>query len=314
MADNFTDWYSGSMAPPLALPGGGYAPAPSLQAPMSVEEMYQGIYGDPSSGLSSVSRHTVPVNPTTGRPYVTTAGGRASYAGGIGYGVSAAPVWQPNTVPGTVRDLGSPQYAPPGTGGGVLTETGLPSNATVEKKYTSPLPQPMLSGNARGQSGVMRSGSGSLSLADAIQPSTSDDFGPDLSSLGLDDKGAQRMADSRRGPIRANGTVYYPSGTSQPGAKRQPTQSQSQAPKRGFSLLDMLFGAGGGQQSSSGGGGFSLANAFSGGQITRAPLAGNPMLVDPGTQAGSTLSNMGFSDGAVIPAATVRGLSDRGYI
>lgn len=86
--------------------------------------------------------------------------------------------------------------------------------------------------------------------------------------------------------------------------------------QRPAGLFGGLFGGGGAPLGISVFGGQSSGGALfgGGGQVTRAPMAGNPMVVDPSTRAGSTLESMGFSSGAVIPQATVENLSKRGYI
>jgi len=70
MADNWASWYSGGMTPPLALPGGGYVPAPLAPPQMSVDEMYRGIYAPPAvpQSLQTRSVQTVQIDPRTGTP------------------------------------------------------------------------------------------------------------------------------------------------------------------------------------------------------------------------------------------------------
>ena len=85
MADNFADFYTGNMAPPLRLPGGGYAPAPSLQTQMTPEQIYEGIYGEPMQ-LTSRSVQTVaaPMQAATNAQFGVGAGmrGASSWATG----------------------------------------------------------------------------------------------------------------------------------------------------------------------------------------------------------------------------------------
>lgn len=106
MADNWANWYSGNMAPPNKLPSGSYVPAPSVSQPMTVEQMYQGIYGAPQSdgGLTTRSVRTVQIDPYTGRPVasaptVTPSGSANSALGAIANATGsmrASPVYQPN--------------------------------------------------------------------------------------------------------------------------------------------------------------------------------------------------------------------------
>lgn len=44
MADNFADFYTNSMAPPIRLPDGSFVPAPAVQPRETPDQMYQGIY------------------------------------------------------------------------------------------------------------------------------------------------------------------------------------------------------------------------------------------------------------------------------
>ena len=106
MADNWANWYSGNMAPPNRLPNGSYVPAPSVSQPMTVQQMYQGIYGTPQPGteLTTRSIRTVPIDPYTGRPIATAptltpTGGANSALGAIANAtgtMTAAPVYQPS--------------------------------------------------------------------------------------------------------------------------------------------------------------------------------------------------------------------------
>lgn len=281
----WSDWYSGSMAPPLALPGGGYAPAPAVQAPMSVEELYRGIYGSSAPSLSSVSRPTVPINPQTGMPYMTTASARGGAGVGHGYAVSGEATYAAPRAPSLanpVRDLGAPQYGVPGAGGGVLTKSGLPPGATVQKTYTDPLvPKALVSGSARGSASLGSGGFGSGSLTIPRLPAKASDGIIDLSTLDLSDRGAQNTADSEGKPVRTKTGVYYPGGkgpvaASGGGAPR----AAAAAPARSGGLFGSLFGGG-----NSGG--------LFGGGSGRAPVAitvtgGNPAPASPGATYATT--------------------------
>lgn len=308
MADNFSQFYSGNMAPPLKLPGGGYAPAPSVSAQMSPEEFYEGIYGEPLAGLSSRSAKTVPINPSTGMPYATTAtasmqGGGGIAAGGRGDVRYSPPVYQPNgtTVPN--KDTSRLPALPVG----LPLKTDVPGFAS-----------------ARGSLGAGGFGNGSVTMSPRFPSAAAapDDGVIDLSSLDLSDRGAQNTADSEGKPVRTkSGKVYYPGGKAPAGNvsaslgardTRGPLGQMLGLKTSGLGgLLGGLFG--GGQQQQQGGGG--LAAMLGGGSAYgSAPSQGRAMIVDPSTSAGSTLESMGFSSGGAVPAATIRNLSERGYI
>ena len=130
----------------------------------------------------------------------------------------------------------------------------------------------------------------------------------------ISDVGGQNTANSAGKPVRfANGKVYYPSNTPMSGvrAPMQPVANQPQQ-RQQPGLFGGLFGGG-----NSGSG--ILSGLFGGGGGTSAPAIGNSpsqglaMTVSPGTSSGQVLSGMGFSDGALVPAATVRNLESRGY-
>jgi hypothetical protein len=244
MADNWSDWYSGAMAPPLSLPGGGYAPAPSVQTPSSVEDLYRGIYGSPAPSLSSVSRPTVPVNPATGMPYATTANASMSGGPGIGYGAQGsvryspptAPVYQPN---GTVVANKDQSRLP-------VVPAGLPLNVPT-------------GASARGQLGAGGFGSGSLT---ASMPSKTPDV-INLSAVPMSEVSAQNTANSFGKPVRfGNGKTYYPTDTPISGV-RAPMKPVGNAPalpaqqQRGGLLS--LFGSKGGILSTLFGGGNNAA-------------------------------------------------------
>lgn len=310
MADNFSQFYSGNMAPPLKLPGGGYAPAPYVSAQMSPEEFYEGIYGEPLGGLSSRSAKTVPINPSTGMPYATTAtasmqGGGGIAAGGRGDVRYSPPVYQPNgtTVPN--KDTSRLPALPVG----LPLKTDVPGFAS-----------------ARGSLGAGGFGNGSVTMSPRFPSAAAPDDGViDLSSLEMSERGAQNTADSEGKPVRTkSGKVYYPGGKAPAGNVSASLGARDTRGPLGQmlglkgsgglgGLLGGLFG-GGGQQSRGGGLGGLLSGMGGGAQATRAPLAGHSMIVDPSTQAGSTLESMGFSSGGSVPAAVVENLSKRGYI
>ena len=129
----------------------------------------------------------------------------------------------------------------------------------------------------------------------------------DLTASNPSERGAQGIADSQGAPVRVGPKVYYPGGKAPVNAAPQarnaaPTQQRA-------SGMGGLFGAifGGGSPLNitvPGGGSSSIGNS---------PSQGQAMVVAPGTASGSVLSGMGFSDGALVPAATVRNLESRGY-
>jgi hypothetical protein len=93
---------------------------------------------------------------------------------------------------------------------------------------------------------------------------------PNLDSLGLDDMGAQRMADSRRGPVAANGRVYYPGGRAPAAAGGAAPRQQAQKPT---GLFGGLFG---------GNGGLFGGGMFGGGQQAPRNAAGLPIAAASG--------------------------------
>jgi hypothetical protein len=118
---------------------------------------------------------------------------------------------------------------------------------------------------------------------------------PNLDSLGLDDMGAQRMADSRRGPVAANGRVYYPGG-------RAPATAGGAAPQR----QGMSGGLGGLLGGLFGGGGLGGGNAFqrpAGTPAITAPGGGGAFVSSASSQpASSPLSGVG-GENSLLPAS-----------
>lgn len=115
----------------------------------------------------------------------------------------------------------------------------------------------------------------------------------------------QAMADSQGKPVRVGNSVYYPGGRVPQGAAPAPRGATTQ--QRSGGLLGSLFGGG------NGGGIFSGGLGSGSSSIGTSPSQGQAMTVDPNTSTGSTLSSMGFSSGALVPAATIRNLESRGY-
>lgn len=286
MADNFTDFYTGNMAPPLKLPGGGYAPAPLAQPQMSPEQIYEGIYGEPLT-LSSRSVKTVPVPVSASADARFGVGTGMRGAGDAAY--RAPKTFIPNDLPGPEP---VPKYEDrlPALPAGLPLQTDIPGFAS-----------------ARGRLGAGGFGSGSLT---ATPPSMSDP----VHQLNVDvaDAEGQMYADNMGMPVRSkSGKVYAPKQAYTPKALSDVRATASKVTASRGLLATLLGGLSNAPQQARGGG---LGSLLSGGQVTRAPLAGNPMVVDPGTRAGSTLESMGFSSGAVLPSAVVENLSSRGYI
>ena len=317
MADNWASWYQGGMTPPLALPGGGYVPAPLSTPQMSVEDMYQGIYAPPAVPQSLQTRpvQTVQINPQTGMPYSPSMSATASGGFGQGGNIAARGRAQLPMTASANAALGAIGNA---TGSIFATAPNQPAGSINAFKAQDRLPAlpaglPLGSGpqaSARGSLGASASGGGSLMLKSPAAPGRGVDAPPDLSGLDLDDKGAQKMADSRRGPIISKGKVYYPGGKSPASAGSAAPRPQQQQ-QRGGGLMALLSGLMGGGQSGGGG----LASMLGGGASSfgSSPSQGLAMTVNPGTSVGQTLSGMGFSDGAAVPAATIRNLEQRGY-
>lgn len=123
----------------------------------------------------------------------------------------------------------------------------------------------------------------------------------------MSDVAGQNTANSAGKPVRfANGKVYTPSNAPVSGvrAPMQPVTNRP-APQRPGGLFGAIFGGGNPISITVPGGGSS--------SIGKSPSQGQAMTVDPNTSSGSTLSSMGFSPGALVPAATIRGLESRGY-
>lgn len=286
----WSDWYSGAMAPPLKVPG-GYIPAPSIQAPMSVEDMYQGIIpsAPTSTGLTTRTVRTVPVP--------------ISVSGSAEFGVGAG-----------VRNSGSTDYRGPKTFLPNAAPGPNPVPKWEDRLPATPAGLPLKSdvpgfASARGALGAGGFGAGDVTAVPRL-PSAP------VHQLNIDppDEEGQMYADSMGLPVRSkSGKVYtpkvagsavMPSGAIAPrfGGTRAPAAS----PQRSGGLFGALFGGG------SGGGLFGGGNPQSSG-IGTSPSQGKAMVVSPGTSSGSVLESMGFSSGGLVPAVTVRGLEDRGY-
>jgi hypothetical protein len=251
MADNFADFYTGSMAPPLRMPGGGYSPAPAVSPALSVDAMYQGIYGDPSEGLASRTVRVVPVNPD-GTPYATTASATMRGGPGIGYGVQGVATYaQPRAKVNLPNEVYGPDPVPK------YQDRMVPSPAALPSPWDDIAPIRAglsVGGSGRSGLGARRDLSTALSLARAAEsmgadPGDTGMFGIPMSS---------GMAE-----ILATDPKYAAQRTTKFRAPQQQAQQPKAALQRGRSLLDMLFGGAGGNTGQ--GGGISLANAFTSG-------------------------------------------------
>jgi hypothetical protein len=140
----------------------------------------------------------------------------------------------------------------------------------------------------------------------------------DLTASNPSERGAQGIADSQGAPVRVGQKVYYPGGKAPSGNvsgtlgqndTRGPLSKALGLKTSGLGgLLGGLFGGGNGGGIFSGGLGSGAPSS-----IGTSPSQGQAMVVSPGTSTGSTLSSMGYSDGALVPAATIRNLESRGY-
>jgi hypothetical protein len=281
--------------PSLAVQGKPRADAPS-------------IYGS-GSDLTSVSRPTVQINPQTGMPYMTTASAKGGAGVGHGYAASGSATYaaprqpaQANPLPG-VRDLGIPQYGVPGSGGGVLTKSGLPPGATVEKTYTAPLvPKPLVSGSAKGSASLGAGGFGSGSLTASMPVEASSSAVIDLAFEPMSEVSGQNMANSSGKPVRTpSGKVYSPTNgaTDKVRAPMSPVAPRAAAPARSSGLFGSLFGGG------SGGG---LFGGMLGGGAPRAqavaqPTSGPAIYTPSGNVHPGALTDNFGNDMAFMPKA-----------
>lgn len=333
---DMTDYYSGSMMPPTVSDYNAIIGTPGATGKprdMSPESIYQSIYGEPLSssgggGLTSRKVNTVAIDPSTGMPPRPQ--------------VAANPLPQsPNYYnPGNMyKGPGSAAAGPKiGTGpeGNRLTPNAMGYNNNTVNPVTGKFPfnYPPNAAAAAIETAAPRQslfdpkGGAIGSVADM-----QGQFGkPSDGIIDLGDsfspKAGQGFADSEGKPVRIKGVVYYPGGKA-PSGKASGTLAQDDT--RG--PLSKLFGL---KTSGLGGllgglfSGMNTANAGRAGASTvpglggllsgmggsaygSSPSQGQAMIVSPGTSTGSVLSGMGFSDGAAVPAATIRALNDRGY-
>lgn len=322
MADNFAQYYTGNMAPPLKLPGGGYAPAPSAQTQMTPEEIYQGIYGEPltpSGGLTSRPVKTVAIDPMTGmppRPQVAAAPLPTAQPGMYGRG---QPMPLPPNQPSGSIALGKDQsrltqnafgYGTNGAAGGNAATAAI--DGATAKTGLQQVPYGVYMNN-RSRDSLDYAAQGRRDLLRMLE----DQQNAPIDLTSVNPRNPQAMADTQGKAVRVGNTVYYPGGKA-PAGRGQPVSQQMAGQQRQSGLgglLAGLFGGGQGGQPQQGGGGLGglLSGMGGGSAYGSSPSQGQAMIVSPGTSTGSVLSGMGFSDGAAVPAATIRALNDRGY-
>lgn len=249
MADNWANWYSGNMAPPNRLPNGSYVPAPSVSQPMTVQQMYQGIYGTPEPGteLTTRSIRTVPIDPYTGQPIATAptltpTGGDNSALGAIANAtgaMTAAPVYQPS---GSMNSYKSQDQLPqgpavvgrlPAPGEGLtsaqraaMTSLSAPARQTAAR----PIMFPLQGGGRLTGSGSPTYGNytGSMRMANPSPLMPGPASTPQVVSG--DPWGGMRMPGQGTAPMAGYGNA--------PGAA-QPAQQQARG------LFETIFGSGG---------------------------------------------------------------------
>lgn len=132
----------------------------------------------------------------------------------------------------------------------------------------------------------------------------------------MSETSGQNMANSSGRPVAGpSGKTYYPTNqaTDRVRAPMSPVAERAQPQQRGGGLMALLSGLMGGGQSGNGGGLGAMLGGGGPSSFGSSPSQGLAMTVNPGTSVGQTLSGMGFSDGAAVPAATIRNLEQRGY-
>lgn len=209
---DMSDYYSGAMTPPTMSDYNAIIGMPGATG--TARSLVPSV---PSTGLTTRTVNTVPVP----MQVVTNAGvGLATGGRGAGSLTYQAPPAQriANPIP-TVRDLGSPQYGIPGSGGGVLTKTGLPPGSTVEKTYTQRVPSqlPAIAGGY-GKAGASGFGSGALTAVPPAAPKAPAVI--TLASEPMSEISGQNTANSFGKPVRGpSGKTYYPSNTPMSGVR-----------------------------------------------------------------------------------------------
>lgn len=171
--------------------------------------------------------------------------------------------------------------------------------------------------NSRSRDSLAYAQAGRNALANMPPMTAGAQAGGVIDLTAVNPKNPQAMANSQGQAIQVGSKIYYPAGKAPkaaPAAGREPGPLGKLFGLQQGGLGGLLSGMfGGGQAQQAGGGG--LGALLSGGSsFGSSPSQGMAMTVDPNTSTGSTLSGMGFSPGAAVPAATIRGLSERGYI
>jgi hypothetical protein len=309
MADNFAHWYTGGMTPPLALPGGGYIPAPLSTPQMSVDQMYQGIYAPPAVPQSLQTRpvQTVQINPQTGMPYSTSMSATAQGGFGQGGNIAARGRTQLPMTASANAALGAIGNA---TGSMYATAPNQPAgsiNAFKAQDRLPALPAGLQLGSgpqasARGSLGASASGGGRMAFNAPSMPPASTDvirltFDP------MSETSGQNMANSAGRPVAGpSGKTYYPTNQATDRVRAPMSPVAERAPQRqGVSgglggLLGGLFG----------GGGLGGGNAFqrpAGTPAITAPGGGGAFVSSASSQpASSPLSGVG-GENSLLPAS-----------
>jgi hypothetical protein len=205
---------------------------------------------------------------------------------------------------------GTPQRLPTEMGYGPAPATTNPAVAAIQQATgTVPRGIPVYN-RSRDSLSYAAAGRNAVANMPPVTGKTGDGI-IDLTASNPSERGAQGIADSQGAPVRVGGKVYYPGGKAPVNAAPQarnaaPTQQRS----GGLGgLFGSIFGGNQGAGRSALESGWTVARS----SIGNAPDQGKAMVVAPGTASGSVLSGMGFSDGALVPAATVRNLESRGY-
>jgi hypothetical protein len=281
MADNFAHWYTGGMTPPLALPGGGYIPAPLSTPQMSVDQMYQGIYAPPAVPQSLQTRpvQTVQINPQTGMPYSTSMSATAQGGFGQGGNIAARGRTQLPMTASANAALGAIGRA---TGSMYATAPNQPAGSINAFKAQDRLPAlpaglPLGSGpqaSARGSLGASASGGGRMAFnAPSMPPPASTDvirltFDP------MSETSGQNMANSAGRPVAGpSGKTYYPTNQATDKIRAPMSPVAERATQKPTGLFGGLFG---------GTGGLFGGGMFGGGQQAPRNAAGLPIAAASG--------------------------------
>lgn len=334
MADNLSHFYTGGLTPPLRMPDGSYVPAQLQQPQMTPEQIYEGIYGEPlSSGPTTRQVKTIPVNPGGMGEDPVSVYSRSNYVAQPRF-ASASPTVQPlpgqpnGSIVAGKSQARLPQnafgYGTNGASGGQTPALAAIDNlaplddpaAGMKPGFNKMVPAGMPV-NSRSRDSLAYAQAGRNALANMPPITAGAQAGGVIDLTAVNPKNPQAMANSQGQAIQVGSKIYYPAGKAPkaaPAAGREPGPLGKLFGLQQGGLGGLLSGMfGGGQAQQAGGGG--LGALLSGGSsFGSSPSQGMAMTVDPNTSTGSTLSGMGFSPGAAVPAATIRGLSERGYI